>query len=123
MGDISFTSKLNKLEISVNALAWNQSRILTATSSSGSAGDAASMLKIMGSEIQQQLEELRVAAVAYYALPFDVRHIRGETNQPAYGPDYATRAVSDYNFGRASSIYGGSNEIQKGVLAKVVLGL
>ena len=81
------------------------------------------MLKVLGSEIQQRLEQLRVEAVAYYAVPFEVGQIRAETNEPAYGPDFAARAVSDYNFGRASSIYGGSNEIQKGVLAKAVLGL
>ena len=91
--------------------------------SGGSACDTASMLKILGSEIQQRLEQLRVEAVAHYALAFDIGQIRCETNEPAYGPQFATRAVSDYNFGRASSIYGGSNEIQKGILAKAVLGI
>lgn len=118
-----FRARLDELEIELDALDWNQSRILAAMSTGGSAGDAASMLKILGSEIQQKLEQLRVEAVAYYALPFDCGQIRGETNEPAYGGEFATRAVSDYNFGRASSIYGGSNEIQKGVLAKAVLGI
>ncbi len=118
-----FRVRLDELEIELDALDWNQSRILAAMSTGGSAGDAASMLKILGSEIQQKLEQLRVEAVAYYALPFDCGQIRGETNEPAYGAEFATRAVSDYNFGRASSIYGGSNEIQKGVLAKAVLGI
>ena len=118
-----FSARLDELEIELDALDWNQSRILAAMSTGGSAGDAASMLKILGSEIQQKLEQLRVEAVAYYALPFDCGQIRGETNEPAYGAEFATRAVSDYNFGRASSIYGGSNEIQKGVLAKAVLGI
>ncbi len=118
-----FRARLDELEIELDALDWNQSRILAAMSAGGSAGDAASMLKILGSEIQQKLEQLRVEAVAYYALPFDCGQIRGETNEPAYGAEFATRAVSDYNFGRASSIYGGSNEIQKGVLAKAVLGI
>ncbi len=118
-----FRARLDELEIELDALDWNQSRILAAMSTGGSAGDAASMLKILGSEIQQKLEQLRVEAVAYYALPFDCGQIRGETNEPAYGAEFATRAVSDYNFGRASSIYGGSNEIQKGVLAKAVLGI
>ena len=59
----------------------------------------------------------------HYALAFDIGQIRCETNEPAYGPKFATRAVSDYNFGRFSSIYVGLNEIQKGVLAKAVLGI
>jgi hypothetical protein len=89
----------------------------------GAPGDAASMLKIIGSEIQQALQALTVEAVAYYALPFDVALIRGEINEPSIGPKYAESAVSDMNFGRAASIYGGSNEIQRGVIAKGVLGL
>ena len=89
----------------------------------GAPGDAASMLKIIGSEIQQALQALTVEAVAYYALPFDVALIRGEINEPPIGPKYAESAVSDMNFGRAASIYGGSNEIQRNVIAKGVLGL
>ena len=81
------------------------------------------MLKIIGTEVQQELETLRVEAVTYYALPFELAQIRGESNEPAPGPDFAVTAVSDYNFGRAASIYGGSNEIQRNVIAKAVLGL
>ena len=121
--DTGFMARLDQLEIELHALEWNESRILAAMQSGGSAGDAASMLKVLGSEIQQKLEQLRVEAVAHYCLPFDPGQIRCESNEPSYGPEYATRAVSDYNFGRAASIYGGSNEIQKGVLAKAVLGL
>ena len=107
----------------MDALDWNQSLVLASMESGGNAGDAASMLKIVGSELQQKLEELRVEAVAYYSLPFDTRQtFRSETNETAYGPDFSLRAVSDYNFGRASSIYGGSNEIQRNVLAKSMLG-
>ena len=117
-----FRNRLNQLEIELDALDWNQSLVLAAMESGGNAGDAASMLKIVGSELQQKLEELRVEAVAYYSLPFDTRQLRSETNETAYGPDFSLRAVSDYNFGRASSIYGGSNEIQRNVLAKSMLG-
>ena len=117
-----FRNRLDQLEIELDALDWNQSLVLAAMESGGSAGDAASMLKVVGSELQQKLEELRVEAVAYYALPFDTRQLRSETNETTYGPDFSLRAVSDYNFGRASSIYGGSNEIQRNVLAKSMLG-
>jgi len=123
LNDLEFITKLVDLEIKVKALEGNQSRILASMASGGSPGSAASMLKILGSEMQQQLEQLRVEAVGHYALPFDIGQIRCETNEPAYGSKFATRAVSDYNFGRASSVYGGSNEIQKGVVAKTVLGI
>ena len=66
---------------------------------------------------------LRVEAIGHYSLPFEVSLIRGESNLPAPGPDYAVSAVADMNFSRAASIYGGSNEIQRNVMAKGVLGL
>ena len=81
------------------------------------------MLKILGTEVQQDLEELRVTAVQHYALPFDLDLIGEVSDRPSIGPEYATRAVSDFNFGRAHTIYGGSNEIQRNVIAKAVLGL
>ena len=74
-------------------------------------------------QMQQALQELRVEAVAYYALPFELEQVQATANEAPPGPEYAVRAVSDYNFGRAASIYGGSNEIQRNVIAKAVLGL
>lgn len=118
-----FTRQLDTTEIKLNALSQTEARILAAMESGKAIGAEASMLKILGSEVQQSLEKLRVEAVAYYALPFDVGQIQGTSNEPSIGPDYATTAVSDHNFGRASTIYGGSNEIQRNVIAKAVLGL
>lgn len=118
-----FMNRLSETEIKLECLANTESRMMSAMASGGSAGDAASMLKILGTEIQQALELMRVEAAAHYALPFDLDGINGVGNEPAIGPDYATRAVSHYNFGRAHTIYGGSNEIQRNVIAKAVLGL
>jgi hypothetical protein len=56
-------------------------------------------------------------------VPFAVGQIRGESDGSCIGPDYSVTAVSDHNFGRASTIYGGSNEIQRNVIAKAVLEL
>ena len=89
----------------------------------GNPGEESSMLKILGTEVQQALELLRAEAVGHYALPFELDQIRLQTNEPPPGPGYAVTAISDYNFGRASTIYGGSNEIQRNVIAKAVLGL
>ncbi len=118
-----FMSKLNDTAIKLESLAQTEARILADMAEGGSAGDAASMLKILGTEVQQALELLRVEAVQHYALPFDLSIISGESNELPVGPEYATRAVSDFNFGRAHTIYGGSNEIQRNVIAKAVLGL
>ncbi len=118
-----FTARLANAEIKLHALEHLEGRILAEMEAGSEPGAAASMLKILGTEIQQDLQTLRVEAVAHYALPFDLALIRGESNEPAPGPEYAVSAVADFNFGRAASIYGGSNEIQRNVIAKAVLGL
>ena len=121
--DADFTYRLNATEIRLEALANVESRLLAAMEGGGNPGEESSMLKILGTEVQQALELLRAEAVGHYALPFELDQIRLQTNEPPPGPGYAVTAISDYNFGRASTIYGGSNEIQRNVIAKAVLGL
>jgi alkylation response protein AidB-like acyl-CoA dehydrogenase len=121
--DQAFMTRLWQTEVKLAALEQTEARILADLEAGNNPGEASSTLKILGTEIQQALQTLRVEAVTHYALPFDVSQIRGETNQPPPGPEYAVTAVADYNFGRAASIYGGSNEIQRNVIAKAVLGL
>jgi alkylation response protein AidB-like acyl-CoA dehydrogenase len=87
------------------------------------AGPSSSILKILGTEVQQTLSELAVEAVAHYAAPFQMAQLLGTANEHPVGPDYAVAVTSSYNFGRAASIYGGSNEIQRNVISKAVLGL
>ena len=119
----AFMSHLAATEVQLQALKALEARVVASVEETGAPGDEASMLKIVGTQVQQTLEALRVEAVGNYSLPFETDLIRGESNLPAPGPDYAVSAVSDMNFGRASSIYGGSNEIQRNVMAKAVLGL
>ncbi|MEM7219923.1 MAG: acyl-CoA dehydrogenase family protein [Pseudomonadota bacterium] len=120
--DDAFAGRLAAGEVRLEALAAMEARVLAELSSGNSPGDAASALKILGTELQQNLQELGVESAGYYALPFEM----GEIADPAGegpGPAHTLRAISNYNFGRASSIYGGSNEIQRNVIAKAVLGL
>jgi hypothetical protein len=121
--DRQFMNRLADTEVQLLALEFTEARMLAALKAGTSSSEASSTLKILGTQVQQALQTLRVEAVAHYALPFDIALIRGESNETAPGPDYALTAVSDFNFGRASSIYGGSNEIQRNVIAKAVLGL
>ncbi len=121
--DSAFQQRLAATEVKLAALEHTEARILAALQAGNNPGEASSTLKILGTEIQQALQTLRVEAVQHYALPFELTQIRGESNEPPPGPDYAISAVADYNFGRAASIYGGSNEIQRNVIAKAVLGL
>ena len=81
------------------------------------------MLKIKGTEIQQRLTELTVEAVGPYAEPYFRGFGEDGDNALDIGPDYAHRAAPGYFNMRKTSIYGGSNEIQRNIIAKAVLQL
>ncbi len=121
--DAAFATRLRDTTIRLEALESLEARVLAEFARGGTPGDAASLLKILGTEMMQAIELLRVEASAYYALPFETALIAGRSDAPPPGPEFALRAVSSYNFGRAHTIYGGSNEIQRNVIAKAVLGL
>ncbi len=81
------------------------------------------MLKIRGTEIRQQLTELTIEALGYYQVPFEQEQLTDRWNEPSIGPDYAAPQMPQYLFSRAATIYGGTNEIQRNIIAKMVLGL
>ena len=122
-GDFGFMSRMAEVEVKLASLEMMEGRVLSDLSAGSSAGDAASALKILGTEIQQALEELRVEAAAYYAVPFGNDQLDPKNNEPPIGPDYAARANRNFFYGRAHTIYGGTNEIQRNVISKAVLGL
>ena len=82
----------------------------------------ASILKIRGSEIQQRITELALEAVGHYGAPYFRGFGEGDNEHPI-GPDYAHRAAPTYFNMRKTSIYGGSNEIQRNIITKMILGL
>ena len=71
---------------------------------------------------QQTISELLMEAIGPYALPDQFRH-DDRWNEPPIGPDYAPPLAPQYFNWRKISIYGGSNEIQKNIIAKAILGL
>ena len=87
-------------------------------------GPESSILKIRGTEIQQGLDELFMEAAGYYALPFvPDQYELGFAEEERIGHGGETRTSLRYFNNRKASIYGGSNEIQKNIIAKHVLGL
>src|SRR5271154_4025955 len=83
-----------------------------------------SVLKIKGSELQQATTELLMDIVGPYALPFEPEREDGERwNEPPVGPDWAATIAPTYFNTRKVSIYGGSNEIPRSIIAKAILGL
>jgi alkylation response protein AidB-like acyl-CoA dehydrogenase len=80
-------------------------------------------LKIKGTEIQQRVTELALEAAGHYGAPYFRGFPTDGDNMHAIGPDYAHRTAPTYFNVRKTSIYGGSNEIQRNIIAKMVLGL
>lgn len=119
--DEDFQRKLAELEIDLSALEMTELRVLARESAGRGPGPESSLLKIKGTEIQQRLTELTLEAVGNYAQPY-TREL-GEGNEFAVGPDYSRAAAPIYFNWRKASIYGGSNEIQRNIIAKMVLGL
>jgi alkylation response protein AidB-like acyl-CoA dehydrogenase len=119
--DEDFQRKLAELEIDLSALEMTELRVLAREHAGKGPGPESSLLKIKGTEIQQRLTELTLEAVGNYAQPY-TREL-GEGNEFAVGPDYSRGAAPIYFNWRKASIYGGSNEIQRNIIAKMVLGL
>ena len=117
--DPDFAHKLAALEADLMALEFTELRILSQEAKGEKVGSESSILKVAGSEIQQRVADLAMEAVGYYALPDDLS--LGD-NEGA-GPDYARGLAGRYFNLRKASIYGGSNEIQRNIIAKAVLGL
>src|SRR6202789_717596 len=115
-----FARKIAELEIDLSALEYTELRTLASEAKGKHAGPESSILKIKGTEIQQRITELTVEAVGYYAYP-DANYF-GDNEYPV-GPDYALGQSGHYFNMRKASIYGGSNEIQRNIIAKAVLGL
>ena len=120
--DHDFQRKLAEMEIRIEALNATELRIFSAMGSGQPVGPASSMLKCAGSEAQQAITELALEAVGVYAAPF-VQDTWAVSNEPRPGPDYAAPAAPAYFNYRKASIYAGSNEIQRNIMAKLVLGL
>ena len=119
-----FAEKLAAVEVELKALEITQLRVVAneARLGHGKPDPASSILKIKGSEIQQATTELLLEVVGPYALPFAAEAGHG-SNQPPVGPDWAAVIAPNYFNMRKVSIYGGSNEIQKSIIAKAILGL
>ena len=117
-----FKRKIAELEIDLTALEYTELRTLASEASGRGPGPESSLLKIKGPEIQQRITELALEAVGHYGAPYFRGFGEGDNEHPI-GPDYAHRAAPTYFNGRKTSIYGGSNEIQRNIIAKMVLGL
>ncbi|QEW22449.1 Acyl-CoA dehydrogenase [Marinibacterium anthonyi] len=115
-----FAARLANVEIELKALSTTNLRVVAQTAAGGAPGLEASMLKVKGTIIRQEINDLARRAAGPYAMPFPSEAVEGD-NDPI-GPDYVAKAAPRYFNNRKLSIFGGSNEIQRGIIAKVSLG-
>ena len=122
MDEPHFREKVAAVEVELKALEMTQLRVVADERhrERGKPNPASSILKLKGSELQQATTELLMDVVGPYILPYD-DHEEG-SNEPPVGPDYAAEAAPTYFNWRKISIYGGSNEIQRNIVAKAILG-
>jgi len=122
MDEPHFRERVAAIEVELKALEMTQLRVVAdeRTRERSKPNPASSILKLKGSEIQQATTELLMDVVGPYILPYD-DHEPG-SNEPPVGPDYAAEAAPTYFNWRKISIYGGSNEIQRNIVAKAILG-
>ncbi|MFI4975479.1 MAG: acyl-CoA dehydrogenase family protein [Caulobacterales bacterium] len=130
--DRTFSGKLAEAAIRIEALEAVELRVMSALSQGEAPGAESSLMKAVGSELSQHLTELAVEAVGPYALPYQPHTVSPGGPSPGYdppsdrgavGPDYAWTVFSKYLNDRAGSIYAGTNEIQRNIMAKAILGL
>ena len=123
--DFDFARKVSQLEIDLAALEITELRTLAGEQAGKGPGPESSILKIKGTEIQQRLTELTLEAVGSYGSPCYgsiADKVMGSNEYPI-GPDYAHASAANYFNMRKTSIYGGSNEIQRNIITKMILGL
>jgi len=122
--DRNFMRKIAAIEVELKALEYTELRTLAAVSSGKAPGAESSILKLKGTQLQQAVDELYLEAAGYYALPYvPEQYALGFPKEDRIGAGTETDSAPRYFNFRKASIYGGSNEIQKNIVAKHVLGL
>ncbi|SDM72916.1 hypothetical protein SAMN05428957_11359 [Oryzisolibacter propanilivorax] len=121
--DPQFATRLAQVEIDLENMKTTNLRVLAAVQGGGVPGAESSMLKIRGTVIRQELLSLTRRAMGPYALPYIEQAQHAGWDEPPVGPPEAATAAAAYFNYRKLSIFGGSNEIQRNIISKAILGL
>ncbi|WP_269507623.1 acyl-CoA dehydrogenase family protein [Burkholderia sp. IMCC1007] len=121
--DPAFAARLARVEIDLENMKTTNLRMIAAVAGGGVPGAESSMLKIRGTEIRQELSALMRRAMGPYAQPFIDEALHEGYDEAPVGPREAASAAAIYFNNRKLSIFGGSNEIQKNIISKMILGL
>ncbi|HEV7613437.1 MAG TPA: acyl-CoA dehydrogenase family protein [Steroidobacteraceae bacterium] len=125
--DPLFAAQIAQVEVDLWALEITNLRVLSAERQSPATGPEASILKVRGTEIHQSISELLMRAVGPYALPLRREAMEAgwqfDPTRESPGPRYASTLAASYFNQRKLSIFGGTNEIQKNIISKMIVGL
>ena len=121
--DPSFAARMARVEIELENMKTTNLRVIAAVAGGGVPGAESSMLKIRGTQIRQEISSLNRRAMGPYARPFIAEALEEGHDSSSVGPAEAAPAAAQYFNSRKLSIYGGSNEIQRNIISKMILGL
>ncbi len=121
--DSGLIRRVGELAMRVQAIKTTEQRVLSDLTSGQPPGPAASMLKIQRTELMQAIDTVGIEALGEYASPYQPDAWQPGANVPVLGPEALVTGMARYLNNRAGSIYGGSNEVQRNIMAKGVLGL
>ena len=121
--DPQFATRMAKIEIDLQNMQTTNLRVIASVAGGGVPGAESSMLKIKGTVIRQELLSLIRRAMGPYAIPFIEAAQYGDYAEASVGPEEAATAAANYFNYRKLSIFGGSNEIQRNIISKMILGL
>jgi alkylation response protein AidB-like acyl-CoA dehydrogenase len=114
--------KMAALEMEIDAVEMNEMMFYSSLKTGDAPGNMGSVVKMRGTEVGQKVTELAVEAVGWYGAPFtELRNY--DSNIVPVGGDYVDDVSPRYFNTRKTTIYGGSSEVQRNVLAKAMLGL
>lgn len=117
----TYNTKVAELEIKALSIQYTSLRILSSLTKGNSPGPESSMMKTLVTDLEQEISELALEVIGYYGIPFQDTSLG--SNKPAIGDEDYRSIAGKYQNLRATTIYGGSNEIQRNIMAKAVLGL
>jgi len=118
----SFRRRFADLEIQITAQAWTERRVIAGKTAGTSTGPLmASVLKVRGSELQQTASEIAMHALGEFAIPDQRDALEPGSKLPPHGPDFALRSTARYMNSRATSIVRGTNEIQRNLIARLII--
>jgi acyl-CoA dehydrogenase len=121
--DAGFRMRLAQAGVTLEGLAMTELRVMSAISKGALMAAESSMMKTLGTELMQQVNELGLEALENFAMPYSHRWTVPGANDVPAGPEQAPILIGQYLNNRAASIYGGANEIQRNILSKLALGL